>query len=159
MQPIPSVKPNAFTVKANGGLLGIVMSDITVQAPDSLSSLTIKAVWDTGADKTTITKGVATKLLLYSTGTMQIYTANGLAMRQTYRINLGLPNNVLIRNLIVYDVEALSNDCDALIGMDIITLGDFSITNYKENTCMSFRVPSCYEIDYVKNPTYGITAI
>jgi len=46
-----------------------------------------------------------------------------------------------------------------LIGMDVITLGDFSITNHNGITCMSFRVPSSHEIDYVKNPNYGITPI
>ncbi|MCY7409416.1 MAG: SEC-C domain-containing protein [Chitinophagales bacterium] len=35
--------------------------------------------------------------------------------------------------------------------MDIIAMGDFSITNLDGNTCMSFRMPSLHEIDYVKN--------
>lgn len=35
--------------------------------------------------------------------------------------------------------------------MDIITLGDFSITNYNGVTCMSFGLPSKHEIDYVKD--------
>jgi uncharacterized protein YecA (UPF0149 family) len=39
---------------------------------------------------------------------------------------------------------------DVLIGMDIITLGDFSVTNFQGNTCMSFRVPSLHQIDYVE---------
>ena len=43
--------------------------------------------------------------------------------------------------------------------MDVITLGDFSITNHKGITCMSFRIPSSHEIDYVKNLNYGITPI
>jgi hypothetical protein len=29
-------------------------------------------------------------------------------------------------------------------------MGDFSITNYNNKTTMSFRTPSLYEIDYVK---------
>ncbi|MBI3139488.1 MAG: SEC-C domain-containing protein [Sphingobacteriales bacterium] len=43
--------------------------------------------------------------------------------------------------------------------MDIITLGDFSITNHNGDTCMSFRLPSSHEIDYVKNLNYGITPV
>jgi uncharacterized protein YecA (UPF0149 family) len=34
--------------------------------------------------------------------------------------------------------------------MDIITLGDFAVTNFNGNTCMSFRVPSLHQIDYVE---------
>ncbi len=40
--------------------------------------------------------------------------------------------------------------------MDIIALGDFSITNHEGVTCMSFRYPSCHELDYVKNLKHGI---
>ena len=36
-----------------------------------------------------------------------------------------------------------------LIGMDVICLGDFSITNVGGQTWMSFRTPSCVAIDYV----------
>lgn len=54
------------------------------------------------------------------------------------------------------EVSALSGGCDALIGMDVITLGDFSITNHKGITCMSFRCPSSHEIDYVTNLQMGI---
>ena len=38
---------------------------------------------------------------------------------------------------------------DVLLGMDIITIGDFSITNQAGNTVFSFRVPSQHTIDYV----------
>ena len=42
------------------------------------------------------------------------------------------------------------SDTDFLIGMDIITLGDFSVTNVDNATTFSFRYPSCETIDYVK---------
>ena len=70
-----------------------------------------------------------------------------------------MPGKVIIQGVIASEVDALTSGCDALIGMDIITLGDFSITNHKGVTCMSFRLPSSHEIDYVKNLTYGITPI
>ena len=156
MQPTTSHKPKPFTIRSNSGLLGLVISDLIVQSPDSLSLLPIKAIWDTGADRTIITKNVVKKLLLSAKGTAKIHTVNGYVERQIYRLNLGLPNKVGIENTIVCDVEVLSYGCDALIGMDIITLGDFSITNFKGNTCMSFRMPSSHEIDYEKNPNYGM---
>ena len=34
--------------------------------------------------------------------------------------------------------------------MDIITLGDFALTNVNGNTTVSFRIPSVETIDYVK---------
>lgn len=72
-------------------------------------------------------------------------------LQNTYIVDVILPNGVQIKDVTVTGATALSGGCEVLIGMDIISLGDFSITNYKENTCMSFRMPSAHEIDYVKN--------
>ena len=37
---------------------------------------------------------------------------------------------------------------DVLIGMDIISKGDFAISNYDEKTQFSFRLPSQKDVDY-----------
>jgi len=39
---------------------------------------------------------------------------------------------------------------DLLIGMDIISMGDFSITHKDGNTKMSFCMPPCESHDYVE---------
>jgi len=36
-----------------------------------------------------------------------------------------------------------------LIGMDIIGLGDFAVTNTNDKTTFSFRIPSVQEIDFI----------
>jgi hypothetical protein len=41
------------------------------------------------------------------------------------------------------------------MGMNIISMGDFSITNLGGNTTMSFRVPSIQRIDYVAGMKTG----
>ena len=41
-----------------------------------------------------------------------------------------------------------AEDFGMLIGMDIITLGDFAITNLNGQTVMSFRLPSSGRIDF-----------
>jgi uncharacterized protein YchJ len=59
-----------------------------------------------------------------------------------------LPNKVIIP-----DIKVLSGDFqgyDIIIGMDIITLGDFALTNFEGKTKCSFRMPSMMEIDFVK---------
>lgn len=89
----------------------------------------------------------------------QVNTANGIATQKTYTIDVGLPNRVIIQGIIATEIDELSSGCDSLIGMDVITLGDFSITNHNGSTCMSFRIPSGHELDYVKNLNYGITPI
>lgn len=54
-----------------------------------------------------------------------------------------LPNKVGFANIRV--------TCETLgLGMDVITQGDFSITNKDNKTMFSFRYPSILHVDYVK---------
>ena len=39
---------------------------------------------------------------------------------------------------------------DILIGMDIITMGDFAITNCDGQSCWTFRMPAVEKIDFVE---------
>jgi len=47
---------------------------------------------------------------------------------------------------------SIFGDSDVLIGMDIISLGDFAVTNFQEKTVFTFRIPSVERIDFV-NPS------
>ena len=155
-----SVNRLAFTLKAKKGLLRVLVTNVRVHLPNSQTDFKeIKAIWDTGASASVITKQVATNLGLKETGMTQVHTANGTAIQKTYTVDIGLPNNVIIQGVTVTEADALSTGCDCLIGMDIINLGDLSITNHNGCTCMTFRVPSSHEIDYVKNPNFGVTPI
>lgn len=65
-------------------------------------------------------------------------------------VNFRLPNRVGIGGAIVTEFpEPIGPGIDAILGMDVIVLGDFSITNVGGQTWMSFRTPSCASIDYV----------
>jgi SEC-C motif len=46
--------------------------------------------------------------------------------------------------------EGILGGFDVLIGMDIISQGDFAVTNFGGNTRFSFRVPSLEELDFNK---------
>ena len=152
-------KQSALTIKSNIGINKVLVTKIDVFISNTTKGCDINAIWDTGATSTAITKKVVDTLGLSPTGLAKVNTANGLATQATYTIDVKLLNNVVIQGVTATGVDKLSGGCDALIGMDIITLGDFSITNHQGTTCMSFRVPSLHEIDYVKNPTYGTTPI
>jgi len=105
------------------------------------------AVWDTGATGTAITQAVVDDLGLKPIGLVAVHTANGTRMCEVYMVALLLPNGVNV------DTRATLGDipsCDVLIGMDVITLGDFSVTNFNGQTTMSFRIPSQSDVDFVK---------
>lgn len=106
-------------------------------------------LWDTGASRSSIDKRVVTEMGLIPIGQGEISTANGILSVNTYLVDLTLPNKLTVQNVIVSAAD-LGNDIDLLIGMDIITLGDFSISNANSKTTFSFRIPSVVEVDFVE---------
>jgi hypothetical protein len=156
---LPSNPLSAFSIKSIGGLLRVLITDAAIIVPQGGNHSKVKAIWDTGATGSAITDKVVSELGLVPTGMAQVHTAGGVVNQNTYTIDIGLPNGVVIQGIITTGVPLLSSGSDALIGMDVISLGDFSVTNHKGITCMSFRIPSSHEIDYVENLNYGITPV
>jgi hypothetical protein len=139
---------HALTLKASG-ILNVVFCEVEIQIPNTGKRVKVSGIWDTGATGSVITTDVVRALGLVPTGFTQVHTANGIRPTPTYQIDMILPNGVGISGITATEADALSGGQHVLIGMDVIGLGDFSITNYKGNTCMSFRLPSSHEIDYV----------
>ena len=108
------------------------------------------ALWDTGSTMTVISDELANKLDLEPVGEMIVETAGGRIKTNKYIISLHLPNRLNIENVMISSGK-LGPGIDILIGMDIITLGDFAITNYNNKTVFSFRFPSSEVIDFVKD--------
>jgi predicted aspartyl protease len=101
--------------------------------------IVVKAIWDTGAYGSVISPRVAKELGLMPVGVKPIQTANGTYEAYAYVVDVMLPNKLVIRG-----VEVSESDlkvCDALIGMDIISMGDMKITN-KPTTKFMFRIPA-----------------
>jgi len=95
-----------------------------------------------------ISQEVATKLELLPEGTAKVYHAQGSKLVSKYFVNLGLPNRVQVVGVEV--LEGVLEGCDVLLGMDIINMGDFALTNLEGVTMLSFQMPSVHHIDFVK---------
>ncbi len=48
------------------------------------------------------------------------------------------------------ECKSTAGNFDFIIGMEIITLGDFALTNVGDKSIASFRVPPARTIDYVE---------
>lgn len=118
---------------------------------ESAAIKTYRALWDTGATGSLITKKVADDLNIRSIGPVQVSTASGTTLTNSYLINLYLPNKVEFRGFKVSEGN-LGGSYDVLIGMDVISLGDFAINNFEGKTSYSFRVPSLEFVDYERKP-------
>ena len=106
-----------------------------------------KAIWDTGASSSAISPRVVSALGLVPTGWGFSDTAAGRSKVQKYGINLLLPNGVGFRSM---EVSCNNMKVDVLIGMDIISQGDFCITNKGGQTIFTFQTPSSHDYDFVK---------
>lgn len=113
--------------------------------------MNITAIWDTGSTHTNISKNVAIQLNLQDHTHELLHTAGGTEFRTTHFVDLILPNTLTIPNVKVYESSIGEMGLDMLIGMDIISLGDFAVTNHDGKTQYLFRYPSSDEpITFIK---------
>lgn len=110
--------------------------------------LPVVAQWDTGATGTCISKEVVKKCKLIPIGKVMAHTPSGVATMNQYMIDLILNKEVVFKDLRVMDSEIGAQKIDVLIGMDIISKGDFAISNFNNTTQFSFRVPSQEHIQF-----------
>jgi len=113
-----------------------------VSAPPPNKSTVVTAVWDTGATHSVITPDLAQRLKLFPIDTANILGVNNDTPEPApvSIIHIGLPNNVLIPARRVC-VARIGGGANMLIGMDIISLGDFLVSNSGNKTSFSFVIP------------------
>lgn len=154
---------HAFTTKYNGRAR-VLFNQVGVSlpvAPEEVKAQNVElkeylAIWDTGATHSAITKKVVDDLKLQPTGVRETRHAGGKSSNNTYLVNIVLPDGVIVPSVRVTEVQLIPDDNvsddkqpQLLIGMDIISLGDFAVTNANGKTTFSFRVPSVEEIDFI----------
>lgn len=90
------------------------------------------AQWDTGATNTCISEEIATRYKLKPISFAQSKTPSGTLIAPIYLIDITLNNEVVFKNWSVMGSKIGAQGIDVLIGMDIISKGDFAISNYDE---------------------------
>jgi hypothetical protein len=80
----------------------------------------------------------------------EVNHAAGTSIENTYLVDIFLPNKIRIRDVDVTECAEQAGNFGVIIGMDVITLGDFAITNVGGKSIVSFRYPSIKTIDYVE---------
>jgi hypothetical protein len=117
---------------------------------NSSLSLSTDALWDTGASISAITPEIMKKLKVTPIDKKTIGGIHSAQLVDIVLITIELPNSVVKKNLRVAVCNITSN-VGAIIGMDIISLGDIAISNGNSQTLLSFAVPPFNEkIDFSK---------
>lgn len=146
----------SFTLKADG-ILRVLKTKVQIcvgfdpkQPPNPEPKLMeFDAVWDTGATDSVVSQRVVDACGLKPIGMKEVHTAGGKCNCEVFLANIHLPNRVRFPN--VHVTKADMGPTDMLIGMNIITRGDFALTHNDKKTCFSFRWPSSETIDFLKS--------
>jgi len=113
-------------------------------------SIEVDALWDTGAALTCISKEVPRALKISPIGRTRMSSATGITIQKTYCVDIILPNGIELPGICVVDSAIGKQGIGLLIGMDIISKGDFAVSNFNERTVFTFRCPAKREIDFVE---------
>ena len=92
---------------------------------------TYSAIWDTGATHTNVTTRVVRECGLVPTGVAEVTGVHGTQRTNVYLIDVYLPNRVVVGGVGAVETPSLPEVDDVLIGMDIIGLGDFAVSNFQ----------------------------
>jgi hypothetical protein len=106
-------------------------------------SVKIRAKWDTGANHTFISIDLKNRLNLVPIDSDVVSGLGGSQVIDVVRLAIKLPNDLFIssKHIGVCNMNSASK-IDMLIGMDIIQLGDFHISNTDDKSVFSFVMPS-----------------
>jgi len=147
----------AFTIRF-GGKASQIVTPVTVMPPFDpngppalVPEFKTMALWDTGASKSCISPKVVEALKLAPVGIAKMSHAGGTTDANRHVVNFMLPNRVGCAGLVVTEfATSIGGAFEVIIGMDILVLGDMSLTHVDGKTCMSFRIPSKAEHDFVQ---------
>ncbi|MCY4151796.1 MAG: hypothetical protein OXE94_06115 [Aestuariivita sp.] len=98
--------------------------------------------------KTAVSSQVVDDLGLIPLYPETVETVAGSFETHAYLINIYLPNGAAVLGLEV--TRNTLKGCDVLVGMDIISMGDFAVTQKMGSSIMTCQILSSHSTDYVK---------
>lgn len=108
--------------------------------------MTTLALWDTGASRTHISQTLIDTMDISSlSGEIKTLSHGGTVISKKYKVDITLPTKGMIKDITVFDttdIQIAGEDINVLIGMDIISCGDFHIDSTGDKPIFTFRHPS-----------------
>jgi len=141
---LPMPKINHFAFKQdNQSLCFQLLTEaqiFNISGGSERKGINITALWDTGATGSAITPALSKSMNLIPIDRRKVRGVNDTRIVDLVKVSIGLPNLVMVKEVNVL-VCNLNPKFDMVIGMDIILLGDFSISNGGGKTLFSFAIP------------------
>lgn len=126
--------------KTYSAVVDALQTDCDIYSLDGHLFHTDNAMWDTGATTTIISSRIVRQLQLKPYQQGGISGIGGASNTNTYLVHVLIPTGDVVTNCEV--MESDFEDYDVIIGMDIISLGDFCFTNPDDQSAFSFRIPA-----------------
>jgi hypothetical protein len=148
-----SIPHQAFTARANARTLRLI-TQVEIFPPHATPTTPptpgkkYQGLYDTGATNSVISPQVVADLHLASIGMRTVGVGGGSHTTTAHLVNIGMPNRVMF-SMVPVAKMVMPGGVDVAIGMDILGLGDFSVTHQDGKTVFSFCVPSRRHIDFV----------
>ena len=99
----------------------------------------VSALWDTGSSQSCISRRMAEKMGLKEVDTRINIIPNGNIEAKVYRLDVVIADELIFNDLKVVEYPLERHDVDFLIGMDIISQGEFTIRNSGGKTQLLFK--------------------
>jgi predicted aspartyl protease len=109
-----------------------------------------EGIIDTGATGSVISQHIADTLGAVPQTFVQVHTASAKnVITPLYEADIELNGQVKITGLMVTSGELIQGT-ECLIGMDILSLGDFAVSHAGGKTKFTFQIPSTHDFDFHK---------
>lgn len=144
----------SFTVKSTEGLLSSLGLPLHLSKAfhpaggREHTRVQFDAMWDTGATKSVITPRVVGALGLKPIRQGFTQGVNGLGKSEAYVVNIYLPDKIALFEWTVICTDPGDVWWDVLIGMDVISIGDFSVSNVNGKTEWAFKITGKAELGH-----------
>jgi predicted aspartyl protease len=138
----------AFTYRLPDNQRHSIIIDVEILVPvpihgyphDQRIALKAKALIDTGASRSAISSSFAQAAKLISYEKCTIRMAKGEYISSVYAIDIMFPHQILAKNIKAAEFSE-SRSFDLIIGMDILLMTDFALTNAGGVAVLSLRAP------------------
>jgi len=142
-------KVYAFTKKYDT-VTRVLTLPVKISLAGSTGSYETQGIIDTGAICSVVSINLVEKLEGIPFSYQFISTASSHnTLTPLYKASIVLCDKLEITNLTVSDGTLPAGE-ECLIGMDILSLGDLAVSNFKGKTCISFRIPSLQNIVFTE---------
>lgn len=105
------------------------------------SMMAVNALWDTGSTESLISDKIVKMIEPILKNKSKYVTRDVVIECETYAVSLSLSDEITFRDVLMKKADLSDKNVDIIIGMDIISRGDFEIRNYNNLVEFAFRVP------------------